>query len=44
MTAGELGLVLFIFALTWGAGLLPRLAERLGERAARRDGPPGSGG
>jgi len=43
MTSGELGLVLFIFVLTWGAGLLPRLAERLGERSARRGAPPGAG-
>lgn len=35
MTSGELALVLFIFALTWGAGWLPRVAERWGEREAR---------
>jgi hypothetical protein len=38
MTRGELGLVLFLFALIWGAGLLPRLGERLGERwGSKRD-------
>jgi hypothetical protein len=35
-TGGELGMVLFLFALAWGAGWLPRLGERLGERYARR--------
>jgi hypothetical protein len=40
LTAGELGLVLFIFGLTWGAGVLPRLGERLGARAAGRRTPP----
>lgn len=29
MTRAELGLVLFIFALVYSAGLLPRLANRL---------------
>jgi Sec-independent protein translocase protein TatA len=41
---GEMALVLFIFALVWGAGQLPRLGECLGARFAmkrargRRDG------
>jgi Sec-independent protein translocase protein TatA len=30
MTHGELAIVLFIFALVWGAVLLPRLGEHLG--------------
>lgn len=29
MTRGELGLVLFIFALVYAAGLLPKIANRL---------------
>jgi Sec-independent protein translocase protein TatA len=38
MTPGEIELVAFIFALVWGAGLLPRLAERVAEwRFARRE-------
>jgi len=32
LTGGELAMVSFLFALVWGAGLLPRLGERLGER------------
>lgn len=39
LTGGELAMVLFLFALIWGAGLLPRLGERLGERFASRSGP-----
>ncbi len=35
LTGGELAMVLFLFALAWGAGLLPRLGERLGERFAK---------
>jgi len=31
MTRGEIGLVLFVFALVWGAAYVPRLGERLGE-------------
>jgi Sec-independent protein translocase protein TatA len=31
MTRGELGLVLFVFLLVWGAGLLPRVGARVGE-------------
>lgn len=34
LTRGELAMVLFIFALVWGAGVLPRLGERLAGRAA----------
>jgi hypothetical protein len=37
VTGGELAMFLFLFALAWGAGLLPRLGERLGERFAKRD-------
>jgi hypothetical protein len=37
LTTGEAALVLFLFALAWGAGLLPRLGERIGARLARRD-------
>jgi Sec-independent protein translocase protein TatA len=36
VTHGELAIVLFIFALVWSAGLLPRLGERVAERLARR--------
>jgi hypothetical protein len=36
LTGGELAMVTFIFALVWGAGLLPRLGERIGERYAKR--------
>jgi len=36
LTSGETALILFIFALTWGAGWLPRVGERLGERSATR--------
>jgi hypothetical protein len=46
MTRGEIGLVLFIFALVYSAGLLPwvvdRLTSILGSSAAGR--PPRSGG
>ncbi len=35
LTHGELALVLFLFALIWGAGLLPRLGARLGVRFAK---------
>jgi hypothetical protein len=45
MTHGEIGLVLFVFGLTWGAVLVPRLGERLGDwlaggskRAKKREG------
>jgi hypothetical protein len=35
LTGGEIAMVAFLFALVWGAGVLPRLGERLGERFAR---------
>jgi hypothetical protein len=35
---GEVLLVLFIFALVWGAGVLPRFAAQLAERGRERDG------
>jgi len=38
MTRGEIGLVLFIFALVLGAGLLPKLGERAGAWLAKRRG------
>jgi hypothetical protein len=43
LTGGEVALVAFLFALVWGAGLLPRLGERLGERFGKRGRDPGSG-
>jgi Sec-independent protein translocase protein TatA len=33
---GELVIVVFIFVLVWGAGLLPPLAERFAARLARK--------
>jgi len=39
MTHGELGLVVFVFALIYGALVLPRLAERFGKRFAGGDRP-----
>jgi hypothetical protein len=44
LTGGEVALVAFLFALVWGAGWLPRVGERLGERFARRGRGPGDGG
>ena len=44
LTGGELAMVVFLFALAWGAGLLPRLGERLGARFAGRGAGPGGGG
>ena len=44
LTSGELTLVLFIFGLTWGAGLLPRVGEWLGERTGKGGASPGAGG
>jgi hypothetical protein len=35
LTRGETLMVAFLFVLVWGAGLAPRLGERLGERFAR---------
>jgi len=40
LTSGEVALVVLLFALTWGAGWLPRVGERLGERWGKR----GAGG
>jgi Sec-independent protein translocase protein TatA len=42
LTSGELAVVLFLFALVWGAVLLPRLGGHLGaqwftRQRARRD-------
>lgn len=39
MTRGEIALVAFIFALSYGALLVPRWAERLGRRRGSRVGP-----
>jgi hypothetical protein len=36
LSRGELAMVVFIFALTWLSGVLPRIGERLGVRYARR--------
>jgi hypothetical protein len=36
MTHGELGLVLFIFALVYGAQLAPKAGERVGAWLARK--------
>jgi hypothetical protein len=36
MTRGEVGLVVFIFVLVYGAGFLPQAAARLGDLLARR--------
>jgi hypothetical protein len=36
LTGGELAMVLFLFALVWGAVLLPRLGERLALRLSKR--------
>jgi hypothetical protein len=36
MTRGEIGLTAFVFALVYGAALLPRLGERLGVLFATR--------
>jgi Sec-independent protein translocase protein TatA len=44
LTRGEVALIVFLFALVWGAGVLPRIGERLGERFAKRGGSPGDGG
>jgi hypothetical protein len=38
MTRGEIGLVLFIFALVYASGLLKRAGDRLGAWMSRRDG------
>ena len=39
LTRGDLAMVLFIFALVWGAGVLPRLGERLAGRSAAAKPP-----
>jgi hypothetical protein len=44
LTTGEAVLVLFLFALAWGAGLLPRVGERIGARLAGRGHASGDGG
>jgi hypothetical protein len=44
LTGGEIAMVAFLFALVWGAGLLPRLGERLGERLAKGSRAPRDGG
>ena len=36
LSPGEIEIVLFVFALVWGAGQLPKLGERLGGRLADR--------
>ncbi|HEX3772312.1 MAG TPA: hypothetical protein VHV30_15655 [Polyangiaceae bacterium] len=38
---GEILLVAFIFALVWGAGVLPRFAAQLAERRREREGGGG---
>jgi Sec-independent protein translocase protein TatA len=44
LSRAEFGLVLFIFVLVWGAGLLPPLAERIAVSwAARRGRASGQG-
>jgi Sec-independent protein translocase protein TatA len=41
VSRGELVVVAFIFALVWGAGALPRVGERVGERFRGRRGGDG---
>jgi Sec-independent protein translocase protein TatA len=36
LTGGELSIVLFIFALVWGAAMLPRVLERVAVLSLRR--------
>jgi Sec-independent protein translocase protein TatA len=36
MTHGELGLVLFIFALVYGAQVVPKVGERVGAWLSRK--------
>ena len=36
LTCGEVAMAVFIFALVWGAGFLPRLGEHLGARLRSR--------
>jgi hypothetical protein len=35
LSPGELGMVLFIFAVIWCSGFLPRFGERMGARLAK---------
>ncbi len=47
LTRGELAIVVFIFALVWGASVLPRVGERVGawwalRSRGLRSGQPGS--
>jgi len=44
LTWGELAVVVFLFALVWGAVLLPRAGERLGARFAKGSREPRNGG
>jgi Sec-independent protein translocase protein TatA len=44
VTGGEMAIVVFLFALAWGAGLLPRLGEKLGASLRARRGGGGRGG
>ncbi|HXX68139.1 MAG TPA: hypothetical protein VEK07_13195 [Polyangiaceae bacterium] len=37
LSHGELAIVIFIFALVWGAQALPRFAARIGEMTARNE-------
>jgi hypothetical protein len=36
LTRGELAMVLFIFAIIWCSGALPRFGERMGVRLAKQ--------
>ena len=40
LSRGELGIVLFIFGLVWGAGQLPRLGEWIAVHLATRRASP----
>jgi Sec-independent protein translocase protein TatA len=35
LSHGELAICVFIFLLVWGAGVLPKVGERLSQRLAR---------
>jgi hypothetical protein len=39
LSRGELAMVLFIFALIWSSGFLPRLGEKVAERVAEKRAP-----
>jgi Sec-independent protein translocase protein TatA len=43
LSRGELAMVVFLFVLVWGAGLLPGLGERLGARMGAKRGPRDGG-